>query len=126
MDARELRIGNLLNLNGEIVEVLTISKTSIRVKINNELEDILCNINELKPIPVTEEWLVKLGFHESSFSKLQLSVLEYGWIGYRHGKLYLCYCDGGDAQGQDLDHIEQIHQLQNLYVGLTNWELEIK
>ena len=71
------------------------------------------------PIPLTEEWLLRMGFEfkrqkvgtNGIFSKGELNLtLSYGGIVYRKLNRPVLY----------------VHQLQNLYFALTNQELEIK
>lgn len=39
----------------EFCEVITIAKTTVRIKIPNEMEDALVSVEEIEPIPVTSE-----------------------------------------------------------------------
>ena len=69
----------------------------------------------IKPIPLTEEWLLKFGFKkDNNFTwvnlEMELMQREDGfWIWL----------------GADL-YLEHVHQLQNLYFALTGEELIIK
>ena len=74
-----------------------------------------------KPIPLTEEWLVKFGFKiegktwgNTNYSKDFSGI----WLQDR-GELYKCTISNGNK------HIEirYVHQLQNLYFALTGEEL---
>lgn len=68
-----------------------------------------------EPIPLTEEWLLKLGFNkEECFYILKGVCLEDEYDGrYR-------------LDGQSDCFIKHVHQLQNLYFALTSVELEVK
>ena len=71
--------------------------------------------SEYKPIPLTEEWLLKFGF-DSMFSGAgyHKNGVE---IGNNHNGFYILATSY---------QIEFIHQLQNLYFALTGEELTIK
>lgn len=123
----ELRIGNLIERNGIIATIEII---------NNELDevyflgkdfyhsDFCCNLN---PIPLTEEWLVKLGFsviNENSAGK------RYGYIidGIFSSDLTFTFWKTTKQAGNffrgDLQ-IKHVHQLQNLHFALTGAELTV-
>ena len=107
MKAQELRIGNwVLDEFNLLVEF-----------------DIDCFVNytqgKFKPIPLTEEWLIRLGFEEHSLNP------------YWFNKGIICISIvhkveliSWDRQIFKLDiEINHVHQLQNLYFALTNTEL---
>jgi hypothetical protein len=75
-------------------------------------------ISKIKPIPITEEWLLKFGFEKSGiFNQL-----------YRLNDVTL-YCSEKEIfmyTGVNDLNIKYIHQLQNLYFALTGNELKIK
>lgn len=131
MEASELRIGNLINyINKPVIcniDIIYAVSKCIR-------PTILYN-----PIPLTEEWLLKLGFKKTNKTqnpsyyigrddkkswnsfRIQYSTIidintmieTNGFIG-----LYLCnkyWCT-----------IRYVHQLQNLYFALTEQELTLK
>jgi hypothetical protein len=104
MTRAELRIGNLIDRGDYHCKVTGITEDGIMTEpINYEGERFVEQIT--KPIPLTEEWLVKL-----NPDKLLLTKDEFGIFIWINGdKLY----------------IKHVHQLQNLYFALTNRELEI-
>lgn len=118
MDAKELRIGNLVEKNDRLVHQITIDDL---IYLSRSKEDII----RIHPIPVTEEWLPKFGF----------SI-----ISYIDGTDVLSYknADGDEIRffdgvynffTQELHtgiSVEFVHKLQNLYFALRNEELEIK
>ena len=108
MEAKELRIGNLV--------YDTLGKVN---KINLEaLNDILKEPkNQIKPIPLTEEWLLSFGFESYN--------LEYTW---KNKNLIIEKSENGYVKLADdyfIDSFEfkHVHQLQNLYFALSNEEL---
>ena len=76
-------------------------------------------VDFLKPIPITEEWLLKLGFNKTG-----------GTYEFIDGLVELVFHKGEvfeviEGQWQSFKHIKYIHQLQNLYHALTGSELQI-
>jgi hypothetical protein len=70
----------------------------------------------LKPIPLTEEWLVRFGAEKRSLHYYKLN----GIIICVQDFFFECYLGGINV------HIKYVHQLQNLYYTLTNKHLTIK
>lgn len=109
MEGKELRIGNYVNHNGFVP--VTIDAVDI----------IHCQQHPeaYKPIELTEEWLLKLGFRKSKFSSNCFKITN----GYKFDFA------GGEVLYLDsirLEHIKYIHQLQNLHFALGGEELTIK
>ena len=127
MKASELRIGNLVDvIEFKNVEVLGVSMNNIGLKVDSSTF-LSVDINEINPIPLTEEWLLKLGFKYKKWDDHFIikngnyfnSIKKYddGW----HYNT-----DESDATCYYLTTIQYVHQLQNLYFALTGEELEIK
>lgn len=105
----ELRLGNLVhNRHNEVIEV--------------DWKDLhnMCQPrmdgNGYSGIPLTTEWLEKLGF-----------TVEYtigGWLRWQKGDFKLL--DRKLPHDGPKDPVLYVHQLQNLYHALTGNELEIK
>jgi hypothetical protein len=133
MKATELRIGNYLFYSDNVFcEVITnICKTHVRCYVHNDLEDILLDITELKPIPLNNKWLIKLGF-EKQYKNEKVYNTKKDRDGCLIHDVFLHY----DTEDKDYDlclndyfvrsHIKYVHQLQNIYFALTNEELIIK
>ena len=114
LTAQQLRIGNFVEYEGEIYEIDTISK--LFPTLNTVAFGIgVVGWDNLNPIPLNEEWLLKFGF-----------IKEYKWY-YKNGlRLTLIgdlYFRGNFPIKAD---IKYVHSLQNLYFALTNEELAIK
>lgn len=89
-----------------------------KVFIQVSIIDVERDYSTLEPIPLTEEWLVKLGFKRSGLYHFKDQVYiydEYGLIdtGYEYRFNY--------TQKQLL----YVHELMNLYFSLTGQELII-
>lgn len=122
MEAKELRIGNLVGYKDYALEVGSLNVHDTEFK-------------ELKPIPLTEEWLLKFGFElceivtnenitvfpsiKNTFHLYHKDV-DHEWfdisVNTRVNKIYT---------NHTLERIEikHVHQLQNLYFALTGEEL---
>lgn len=112
LQPNELRIGNLFQTIGG-------KERTVDLK---ELTRIQRIPNLYKGIPLTEEWLLKLGYVKNErvkyiydFRPLQLMFTPNGFE-YFHSQPY----------GGNFLIIKYVHQLQNLYYSLTNKELTIK
>jgi hypothetical protein len=154
MKANELRIGDLVRLflgvddNGpnyreyKISGIMTDSIGSSHYLVGNMWIEIS---NNLEPIPLTEEWLLKFGFRKVSVCEYELSIklekFEDWWDYYKEEEtsIYVILEDGimvevnkvgVKSKDEDLEvmsfklpHIQNVHQLQNLFQSLTNEEL---
>ena len=131
MEARELRIGNLISTPYE--EVFEVDSFMI--------QNILYHKLDVKPIPLTEEWLLKFGFEEGKskwfgkkyFTDFSESVEEMK-IDYNVVSNRLAIYDSVEETDMVniLSHpiftakrVHYVHQLQNLYFALTGEELTI-
>ena len=128
MKATELRIGNSIMQDDDLVFV-----TGWR------LEFIEKNILEYKPIPLTEEWLFKLGFDKlKEYDDGENIITKYGKsiiVGdnAHDEKIVISFpfnhCEIGDYSDDSAYvlniEIKYVHQLQNLYHALTGEELTL-
>ena len=124
MDAQELRIGNLLLHEGETVVIDSIQQSLLSVKGYNYWE----LLKDFQPIPLTEDWLIMLGFEKllpniEDETKKELRTV----IIFRKMPLTYNTSNGWWLFNQPLKiKIEHIHALQNLYFALTGTELTIQ
>jgi hypothetical protein len=121
MKASELRIGNHIQCLDEILTVEYLDKLLVK---GNYHRDAVWNtsvqLKHCKPIPLTEEWLLKFGF-ESDGIEWWNGVLSLGI--YKDG---LYYCPTEDIHYRLGKEFKYVHQLQNLHHALTDEELTIK
>lgn len=86
--------------------------------------------SQLKPIPLTGNWLIRLGFKKGDDGDLELFPLKYfkELLRYNGKSAPIFVSDFGDDSHYDLpiSHIKYVHQLQNLYFALTGEELTVK
>lgn len=134
MEARELRIGNVVNAlhhNNDSpnpakfnlpVIVESVAKDRISTSLGERIE-----VEYLSGIPLTEEWLLKMGFVQDCDGDYTLgTILYYGasrrlnagpkalWIACYENYHYDIYTN-----------IQYVHQVQNIYHALTGEELTI-
>lgn len=118
---KELRIGNYVSitphsdnctmqLNEKKFENLIIFKTGDRVK----------------PIPLTEEWLLKFGWGKGEFDTeyIDNTSLKQEVLSYNVNANMLCIESNYDII--EIGHIKHVHQLQNLYFALCEKELQLQ
>lgn len=109
MKANELRIGNFVNLisDGHENEPDTFQWGI------DDYEFYSDRMSFIKPIPLTEEWLLKLGFGKDGESPKRIKLdCDFGvveiWVNGRNPL------------------VKYVHQLQNLYFALTGEELTLQ
>ena len=122
-----LRVGNLVEV--ELLGKVTIEsifltgqvEVSAFKLISGEITKVFYtfNISELKPIPITEEILLKYGFEkiENNWKVLDFIFFKISWE--RLAGLTLTF----ENESIYLPHIKYLHQLQNIYFSLTVKEL---
>ena len=113
MKAEEIRIGNWV-YNGITRKEMQVYAMMIP-QLDNLEKKMGCNI---KPIPLTKEWLEKFGFKWKNGS-LRLKDFSV------HGHKYFMFLFSQGAFNNTNIKIKHVHQLQNLYFALTGEELEL-
>ena len=135
MKTTDLRIGNFISINfgncddGKIITVDGVSDCEIY---NEEHGYSLCN--EFKPIPLTEQWLLDLGFKKYT-GRYGVYYKHYSLDGFRVWLPRDIYGLGYTVGRKDFETgdtywvkngVRYLHQLQNLFFALTQEELEVK
>jgi hypothetical protein len=107
IEAKELRIGNLVNFK--------VNKTPNKVESINfagvcTLDRIGVVLTDgLVPIPLTEEWLIKFGFEKEEDYYVYILGYDFGEI-----KIYPSPNGFFFIEGVIQEHIKHVHKLQNL------------
>ena len=140
LEVKDLRIGNLFNhFEDGILLIEEIKKDSdgfegyYAVFRNGSTK---CHVNYLTPIELTEEWLLRFGFEvdddlgDQIYYQIPNQKNGYG-ICFDHDDIafYKFYGNGGENVHtliHDEEHLQYVHQLQNLYYALTQTELTLK
>jgi len=122
----ELRIGNLLfypkDKEFEVCEILNHPSCERDYSYMARGKHFGCYFSDLSPVPLTTEWLEKVGFHwcemRNGFTKSVSEACEMVIDG--RGNIEV-----GDDFKRD-SPILNVHTLQNFYYSLTGEELTIK
>lgn len=136
----DLRIGNYVNIEGDVVKVKEIYEKSIHYA-NGEYESYATE-DFIHPIELTEELMLNIGFKKVFQSKItkgrfELNVdmgdnefLNIVYHVYASGNTNLNItqrrCASLCDDSIDKSGIKYLHQLQNTYYLLTNEEMEVK
>ena len=133
MEARELRIGNLIKSGNGIYKVVAVSVQGVEIMIpydkdvNSQSGHILNSASTIiNPIPLTEEWLVKFGFIDNDWI-FYIDDFKISWsvriVSTQERSVF--YLDGDVPESFKI-RLYYVHQLQNLYFALTGTELKTK
>lgn len=121
MESNELRIGCSFKLENS---VLGGGIATIKNRYDLDVAFDLLESNLIKPIPLTEEWLLKFGFEKLCSTEKGFKQNVYSM---RNPSLQIYELSKGYGVsfwiGNELKHV---HQLQNLYFALTGEELTFK
>ena len=137
MKIEELAIGNLVSYRGEIYNIFSIS-SSETVELYDYISNIFsCHINELDPIKITEELLIKNGFFHDFDTEVaypddsMFLVSPDKQITLHNAKDYInseniwsVHIDNSDFNSIANCELSYVHQLQNLCT-LVNYNLKL-
>jgi len=121
MESKDLRIGNIVSING--VELLLTSELFCLI--------VSGDVIKPKPIPLTEEWLIKAGFVKiADFNGYNNCYMKDGFvISLSKGECINIHLDWVyDGEVENLPSIKcyeeiHVHELQNDFKTLTGEEL---
>ena len=121
MTANELRIGNWVfddsyGLHGSPKNIQVMGSFFNGMDVDSVV------YGNIKPIPLTEEWLIKFGFGNKSNSSQGSAMHKRGVY---LGLLSDGYCFNAESSTNKSCTLKHVHQLQNLYFALTGKELTI-
>lgn len=134
MKSNELRIGNFVRYAAETQYVHAITRTGV------EVDGLAIKFEDVSPIDLTEEWLLKFGFDLSKSNKhIYITYATYGIfsvVKYDKSKIveeykHLNHDDYIVVYNQCADecsfyNFKYVHQIQNIYFALTGEELTLK
>ena len=129
--ASELRIGSFVFYEGVLKKISLI-----------DFENFLhypSDDRKYTPIPLTEEWLLKLGFKKVVYKSTHPDFTDETCYELEYKEFFISYADDfsmtlfvskktqDDELGicPDFKNMRYVHQLQNLYCALTGEELTI-
>lgn len=132
IQSKEVRIGNLVEFNGEVFEIESISRDLPNIKLDSRGIGVVPWVS-LNGVTLTEEWLVKFGFvqygQKNEHNPMLLCKSNYDFAIYPPSdifkkKYWRTSIHESIASYKDLN-ILFVHQLQNLYFALTGEELTL-
>jgi len=120
MTASELRIGNLVyNQKTDIAKIRLVDDGLGCVGVQSKNGIFYGKIEEIEPVSLTEEWLLRMGFEKNGLY----------WFDSQDLLLSYSFTQNTIAIGRMgiyfQNKIQYVHQLQNLYFALTGEELTI-
>lgn len=141
MEAKNLRIGNYIRpIQGNFERSRMYTKDKESFYSNNNcvmvtakgLVDLEDNLIKIEPIPLTEDWLTKLGFDDSGYKPGYIGIDSRSSNGMitdfvitkpKHiGEWQNYYAF--DLPSHRFCKFEYVHELQNLFNAITGHELE--
>jgi hypothetical protein len=127
----ELRIGNLVGFyRPEVTEMRIGSVQQIYINEDNIYRVIIPKFSSyiglplagIKPITLTEEWLISFGFIKESNKNIvwDFTDKKTGWFTISERDGFYKFCNIRDLIGKQFKYV---HELQNLYFSLTGNDL---
>jgi len=127
MKASELRIGNWVSFQGKAERLYEFDNSLTLLEFDTSTGGTwgaAVPHEGLTPIPLTEEWLLKLGFEKTEALNFDnttaYEIPSWGRVALKDGELQSDQYYFLDGLTQP---IKYVHQLQNLYHALTGNEL---
>jgi hypothetical protein len=126
----ELKAGDIIMVNDDGVEregiVVELSNEMHEALVDNGVQEFWYTQDEMKPVPLTEDQLLKLGFEKQ--------VIDGQAVKYSKGAFRLVTPHPGDFSNIEMWYREDrrhftapmgVHQLQNLHLAMTKVPLEM-
>jgi len=139
LDAKELRIGNYIETKHGIQQVTQIEENRVLTRlppctwsmINFHYEDV-------NPITLDEEWLIKLGFTKIAYNVYDLDLtskllLRFSNCATENESVFLVEGNGFRVASQDIIGLRSfetkgytfVHELQNIVKAISGYDLTI-
>src|SRR5690606_11922520 len=122
IQANELMLGNFVDTPDGTVKITAIRYEKVAVIRKTEKGNFAVyseSLDDIQPIPLTEEILLKCGFERSEYNDYRHPIL-IGTLTIYEGVAELHISDLYSVW------VNNLHQLQNLYFDLCGEELEVK
>ena len=132
INAKELRIGSRVEYRNEIAVVVNISERHIGLYLGLIEEEFsrrpnktVVSVDEISPVELTEEILLKCGFEKKGDNwydlKFKISDCESNEMFFGGLESDICLFTEGYFSSNS---VKYLHQLQNLYFAITGKEIE--
>lgn len=123
---RDFRVHNLIQVEGKVYNIVSVLNLGYVTYYSGGYINLF--ITKDNCIPLTEEWLVKFGFHKYDKNRgLKEEYQKPDNFGYNIGNYHwhdgYLFLDGGNNCVWEIP-CQHVHQLQNLYYTLTGKELD--
>ena len=115
MESTELRIGNLVQYGANVNTVMTLDNC---VRVSGCDDWIFADNKALKGIPLTEDWLLKLGFVDGEINTANYNLYSFN----NHSNTIVII----ERDGTELGRCGIVHELQNWFYVITSTELTLK
>ena len=127
LDAKDLRIGNLILVHNHYVATIERIGKDIGVKTYGEKISQIdyIELQYLTPIELTDEWLLRFGFERHELDNWFYLKIINDWTRLNiniNGSV----CELSISNHGAVINVTYVHQLQNLYFALTGQELTLK
>ena len=131
MEAKEVRIGNLVLFKGKSETVYQVRDSGCDFLIGKSKTKTLTQSfvwSAIEGIPLSEEWLLKFGFEERWHGHSDNTYYRrHEFSNWAHSitfsKTGIVMKHGFMNQWSELKSLKYVHELQNLYFALTGDEL---
>ena len=142
LNHKEFRIGNLVEYDGRVFEIDSVSE--VLPTLNTiEFGIGVVDWNNLEPIPLNEDWLVRLGGEKLPYHNILNSIffkvgrnriVSVGNVGTPNEMIWLCQVNATNdkiiddlicLRNYDYDGYTPVHTFQNLIHALTGTELTL-
>lgn len=131
IDVKELRIGNLVMLDGKYIKIKSMNRTSVYgLPVGLDQKKIYLTSDEIEPLPLTEEILLKCGFLKGELliennREYEINLRRDYILKYDYRRRWVIENNGFQKFNDPvhIPYVQHLHQLQNLYFALTGKEL---
>lgn len=126
MDIRELRIGNIIETPTQWIGVVNSIRQLLIGVTDKQGYGYEFGVDLIDPIPITPEWIERLGFERGQSKISNCFVFSYGHYKIHINAFGVIYFSHYTMGGFYLREVKFVHQIQNLIFALTGEELTIK
>lgn len=118
LDAKDLRIGNLVLVHNHYVAAVERIGKDIGVKTYGETISQIdyIELQYLTPIELTEEWLLRFGYTEEDFTSGKILIVQENGV---DAGFIICNLSKSKI-------FKHVHKLQNFHYELNDTELTLK
>ncbi|GGG63731.1 hypothetical protein [Epilithonimonas arachidiradicis] len=114
MNAKELRIGNLVS------DINTGDNVQVDIKI---IQSIMNGKTNYKPIDLNDEWFKKFGFSKEHFGYYYENIYEFSVLASRNNAYIVRW---GNQVLAGAEPIRYVHELQNIFYALKGIDIPMK